>query len=632
MSGWPAQPGWRWIASLAAALALTLGVLLGPPGCRSAQDYRREADQTAYQIIQDKQQEGLGRTEPFTIERPADTLRQRLLLDQHLPISHPGSLGSVALEPTEHWPDDPYLDPASRPERDLPLEVATPLRISFEQALQIAARNSREYQSRKEGVYLAALNLDLERDEFRNTFAGLLEGLFSSDQTPGNVTTGVEATAQTALVRRFKSGVTLTTRIALDLAKLLTMDRPSSYGVLADATIEIPLLRGAGQWVVTEPLTQAEREALYAIYDFEQFKREFAVNIASEYLLVLRQMDSVENAEENYRRLITAARRARRLADAGRLPEIQVDQAVQDELRARDRWIAAGVDFARQLDAFKILLGLPADAQIELDRGELERLTEATEQMLSKMSFQEPAPSHEVLPADAPVELEPPREEDRGPLELDEDEAIRLALENRQDLWVVQGRVYDAQRQVAVAANAFLPDLTLLGSTSIGERRTIDSAGRPDARFEADRGRYDAILSLDLPLERTAERNLYRRSLIDLERAVRDLQALEDSVKFQIRNALRTLMESREGLRIQAQAVALAQRRVESTNLFLEAGRAEIRDLLEAQDALFSAQNALTAALVNYRVAELQLQRDMGVLEVDAEGLWQEYMPQEHSS
>ena len=71
----------------------------------------------------------------------------------------------------------------------------------------------------------------------------------------------------------------------------------------------------------------------------------------------------------------------------------------------------------------------------------------------------------------------------------------------------------------------------------------------------------------------------------------------------------------------------MAERRVGSTNLFLEAGRAEIRDVLEAQEALVSTQNALTAALVNYRVGELELQRDLGVLEVDGRGLWREYTP-----
>ena len=132
---------------------------------------------------------------------------------------------------------------------------------------------------------------------------------------------------------------------------------------------------------------------------------------------------------------------------------------------------------------------------------------------------------------------------------------------------------------------------------------------------------------LDLPLERTGEQNAYRNSYISLERSVRDVQALEDQIKLDIRGALRHLLRTRESYRIQAMSVKLARRRVESTSLFLDAGRAEVRDMLEAQESLVQAQNALTSALVNYRIAELELQRDMGVLQVDDEGLWHEYEP-----
>mgnify|MGYP000054804462 CR=1 FL=1 len=67
-------------------------------------------------------------------------------------------------------------------------------------------------------------------------------------------------------------------------------------------------------------------------------------------------------------------RRARRLADAGRLPEFQFDQAVQNELRARTRWIDARQRHASALDTFKLQLGLPPDAVFDLQPGELARL------------------------------------------------------------------------------------------------------------------------------------------------------------------------------------------------------------------------------------------------------------------
>jgi len=179
-----------------------------------------------------------------------------------------------------------------------------------------------------------------------------------------------------------------------------------------------------------------------------------------------------------------------------------------------------------------------------------------------------------------------------------------------------------------VAANGFLPEADLRGNASWGEGRSAGSANSPDANITMDEGDYSVKLDLELPLERTSERNEYRRSLINLEESVRSLQNLEDQIKLQVRNNLRSLLESRESVRIQTQSVYLAERRVDSTNLFLEAGEAEIRDLLDAQEDLVSARNSLTAALINYRITELELQQNMGVLEVGAEGLWKEYQPE----
>ena len=116
-----------------------------------------------------------------------------------------------------------------------------------------------------------------------------------------------------------------------------------------------------------------------------------------------------------------------------------------------------------------------------------------------------------------------------------------------------------------------------------------------------------------------------RYSEAEKERAVRAVQALEDRIKIEVRDALRSMLSARESVRIQVEAVQLARDRVQSTNLFLEAGRAQVRDVLEAQEALLGAQNSLTGAQVGYRVATLEMQRDLGVLEVDETGLWTEY-------
>ena len=65
----------------------------------------------------------------------------------------------------------------------------------------------------------------------------------------------------------------------------------------------------------------------------------------------------------------------------------------------------------------------------------------------------------------------------------------------------------------------------------------------------------------------------------------------------------------------------LAERRVESTELKLEAGRAQTRDLLEARDSLVVAQNAQVSALVDYKLARLTLLLDMEELVIDKQGV-----------
>jgi outer membrane protein TolC len=295
---------------------------------------------------------------------------------------------------------------------------------------------------------------------------------------------------------------------------------------------------------------------------------------------------------------------------------------VQDELNARDRWVSAQQSYESSLDSFKVLLGLPADALIELPEDELAKIESEFEGLLAGESPIDY--SGKVPPADAPVELKRPDAKVRGKYEIDVEKAVKLALSQRLDLQTLADKVNDAQRKVRIAEDALRAELTLGGSAAIGESRGLSNSNPGDAAFRSRDGRYAGLLTLNLPLERTAERNVYRQSLLELENAVRNYQGEEDSIKQTIRANLRELLEYRESLVIQSLAVKLANRRVASTDLLLQAGRAEIRDLLEAQGALLSAENSLTGAVVSYRMRELELQSNLGVLSVSVQGEWQE--------
>lgn len=559
----------RPFSAISGLFLLALAVPLA--GCRSPARYVAQADQAAAGRIAAGQAKALGKAEAFTIEKPSDTLRRRLMADQRL----------LALQP-----------PAAATNRP---PLPDPLVLTLNEALQLGAAQSRDYQRSKESVFRSALSLDLEADAFRNSFAGALGVLFGSDRSSGAESRKITSDGGAGVTRKLQAGATLAARLAFDLTKLLTADKDSSFGLAADASVTLPLMRGAGRAIATEPLTQAERNLVYALRRFELFKQAFAVKLADDYLSVLQQRQSMHDATSNLDRVRDAFERARQLADAGRLPGIQVDQARQDVLRAENRLNAGRQSYERQLDSFKVSLGLPADGRVVLVEEELARLADG-----------EAAPTNAAPIAEA--------------------KALAMAFTNRLDLRTVADAVADAERNVTIAADALRAGLTLKANASTRDSTAdLTSDAISGLSLTANRSRYDVGLGYDAPWHRTAERNAYRNSLIVLDEARRNLEEMEDQIKLEIREGLRNLAVAGETCRIQAQAVALARARVTSTQIYLQAGRAEIRDVLEAQDSLISAQDALTGAIVSRRLAELNLQRSLGVLQVNPEGLWREY-------
>jgi outer membrane protein TolC len=561
-------------------------------GCQSAVSRLDAVDAAAQRSV-----EVQGRVSAEDMQNPLyrnltgtrQELRQRLL----------GAQGWGAEMQGKYFPDYSEADAAEDSAMSAKDRV---LVLSLVDALQIAAQYSREFQAQKESVFDAALGLDLEEERFRTTWEGVLETKLTTDNSGARRRTGLisqvggENPSTDVLKHLFKNGISFTLAAGLDLVQLLSGERVVSRGIFADTSISIPLLRGAGAEIVAEPLTQAQRDLRYAIWEFERYRRTFAVDVATDYMQVLESNNQVRTARDNYERLIEARQRANRMAQAGRLPGIQVDQALQDELRARRSWVGARQNSRQRLDRFRILLGLPPDAAVRMDDAELERLQEVISATPAgdDSTYSDQDPPHALLAA---------------------------ALEQRRDLKVSRARLEDSERAIMVAADGLRAEVTLFGKGSAGEGRTLAQAEAEDVELKPHRGRYSALLSLDLPFERRAETVTLRRAILAREQQLRSLAGLEDEIKYQVRNAWGQMREALETIRIQEQAVKVAKRRVASTGLFLKAGRIQMRDLLEAQDALVAADNALVAAQVEYLIAALRLKRDTGELDLDYDGI-----------
>jgi outer membrane protein TolC len=452
-------------------------------------------------------------------------------------------------------------------------------RLTLAEAVAVATAQSREYQDRKESLYSSALVLTLRRHEFVRQWFGTIDGGYTKDGSDESVDVG----GQLGFDKLMAQGTQISTAIAVDWMRFLTGDPRTSLGSVLSASVTQPLLRGSSKEVVQENLTQTERNVLYQIRSFARFRKSFLVRIVSGYLRTLESLDSVKNAESNYVSLRAAYDAASLNAEAGRLPPYEADQTEQRMLQARDNLARTQRSYEQDLDNFKLLLAIPVDTNIELDPNEMAALT--------AIAITEPQ---------YPVE-----------------DAVNAALNNRLDLTTAFDQVDDAKRKVDVAVDALRAQLDLVARANI--------PSTPETKFERlqfHEGRYDAGLLLDLPLDRLSERNVYRRALISYLQAQRDYELASDEVKLGVRNAYRSLVEAARRYVIQKNSLELAQERVSSTTMLLAAGRAQSRDLLDAQDSLLSAQNDTTATLVDYMIARLTFYRDTGILQVKPDGLW----------
>ena len=596
-------------------VAVSATVFLMSGGCKSTSDWRKEADERSEHYLSAAQRVVTGREEKLVIETPGDTLRRRLLLDQNLEVFNEASMGIRDMPDSEYWNGDKRLKPADKV--DVGFDTTNVLRIGLSDALKIAAANSREYQAKKESLYMTALGLDLENHAFRTTFSGMLSAAINSSAPDGDRDTGYNNQMKLGSAKKFENGTQVSSSIAVDLAGMLTGERESAWGLVADASVKIPLLRGSGKLVNMESLTQAQRNLVYAVREFEQYKREFMVGISSDYMGVLLSKRTLMNEEDNYRRVIVSTRRSSRMADAGRLSKSDFDQSRQSELNARNRWISASQSYEGVQESFKMKLGLPPDARLDLSDAALLDLEKEVAQF-AKTDME----AYDAGEASVEPELGKPESVDEGALKERVDAAIRVAFDNRPDFRTNIDKLEDAQRKVLVAEDALRAEITIGGSASAGEGAGSGADGNGD--FKLNEARLGGLLNIDLPFERRSERDAYRNSLINLEAAVRAYQAEEDSLKESVRRNVRQLREKREQLKIQYTAVSLAEKRVANNDLLLQSGRAEMRDVLDAQAALVSAQNSLFGAIKGYRDNEMQLLKELGLLDVTVDGVWKE--------
>lgn len=215
---------------------------------------------------------------------------------------------------------------------------------------------------------------------------------------------------------------------------------------------------------------------------------------------------------------------------------------------------------------------------------------------------------------------------DIAEFDIPQEQVVLNAVENRLDLMNEKANVTDARRRMEVLANNLMATVNFVVEGDIrnsGGSNPVDFAGkyseiRTGVRFTA-------------PLVRVQQRNEYRASLIAYQRARRDYMALEDQVKQQVRRNWRQLSVQKRNLETSRLQLRLAARQYESAvdeaMAPAQPGAASRSGLLgtnliQALNSVVSAQNSLIQNWVTYEQNRLGIYRDMGIMEIGPDGMW----------
>ena len=541
------------LGQFALVILLTAAVL---SGCAPRQ-YAEQADKAAYGMLASGERSALVHSGPFEVT--------------YKPFSPEGD------------------------QRDGPIRVGNkliviggdePVILTLEECLEIAFRNSRQFQDRKEGLYASALDL-------ANTRRSWDIPLFGADLTAEASHTRINDTSETkeasaeftpSITQRFAHGGILTLAATVDwMTDFIFGSESNIVGSMVEANFTQPLLRGAWRGLAYEDQYRLTRDFLFEVFEYERSRQTFAADIFTRYYGVLRQRDQLENERISIQRQEATLAVTRVQVEGGLLTKVDEDRAEQALLNAQVRFERNQQGYRNALDAYKILVGLPVQSSVELD------YPNALDQL---------------------VKVGP------KPVDLREPEAVAIALSTRPDVLTERARVRDADRDVEIAADDFLPQLNV----ELG----ISAEGTPPRKFHRirfNRHTRFAAVTFNYEFDQTDNRDAYRLAIIDYEKAQRDLERFVDQVRLDVRGAYRELMQSKRSYELQLRNVRIATRRHKLAQLEQKEGRLSPTDVLDAEEDLRSARNGLTSALVSYTTTRLQFLATLGMIEVDERGV-----------
>lgn len=590
------------------AMMLTWAGILPIIGC--LQQIIDQTDREVYQLIEERQKASIGTSSNFFLGKPShhisfDDQMYRFNprpVDAGIPVSF---RKKQEAEPAQNESENNNKKTSgSHTDQELadsdvvdPLAAKTNSIFSDEQkenltvfglskALAYANRHGRTLQDAKEDLYLATLDLTLERHLWTPQFVANIRSEYSFVDAGGlqDEDNAFTTVMDFAVSQRLPHGGLLTAQIVSTLVQDLKnrVVAGENGDVILAATI--PLFRGAGE-VAYEARYVAERELIYAVRQYERFRRSYLVRVASDYFDLQQLRAAIDNTFQSYQSRKSDWEKADFINQVGRSRTVfEAPRAKASFRTAESTLISSKERYASALDQFKILIGMPVEDWLDVLGQDSDKDARAVDDLLPDVS---------------------------------EEEAEKAALTYRLDLLNSADSVDDSRRGVQISKNRLLPDLDFSGNFIMES----DPDHANSTRFNPERGSWRAGLNFRMD-DRKSEQNDYRRSLLNLQRSRRDHKLFVDRVRADVRRAIRRIIQQENLLNILTMNVKENELRAAAARAQFDLGKSTNQDVVDAEDVLLRDRNNIARAVAAYWVAVLEFRLNTGTLRITDEGQW----------
>ncbi|GAB5406552.1 MAG: hypothetical protein Aurels2KO_47830 [Aureliella sp.] len=258
-----------------------------------------------------------------------------------------------------------------------PSQLDPSKRVNLENILELALINNRAYQTRKEALYRTALQLSFQRFQYQLRPFSRGNGTdlgYVHNRVGGVEVNRLSTPTRLGVSKSLYTAGNLVTRFANDV--VLTFNGASGYSSTVGSELLVDLSQPLIQRDIQfEPLTQSERDVVYAARDYVRFRKELFRDLAVRYYNLLLTYRRIAIDTQDYFSNRRGFERSEALERAGEIPRFQVDQFEQNTLASRGSLVNSCNSLEGALDRLKLAIGLPTEMPLNLDLSELEELT-----------------------------------------------------------------------------------------------------------------------------------------------------------------------------------------------------------------------------------------------------------------